>query len=100
MTGRKSEARKEAGGVMGSREGRFSLKMTSEKIWRRQGSRPCRHQGTIFQGGSTQWEGSGAHQDGKGGVKWGAFRRQAQGGQGRVVCPGLSRCSENLAFSS
>lgn len=85
---------------MGSREGRFSLKMTSEKIWRRQGSRPCRHQGTIFQGGSTQWEGSGAHQDGKGGVKWGAFRRQAQGGQGRVVCPGLSRCSENLAFSS
>lgn len=46
VTGRKSRARKEAGGVMGSREGRFSLKVTSEQIWRRPGVRPCRHQGT------------------------------------------------------
>ena len=94
MTGRQSEVRKEAGGVMGSREGRFSLKVTSEQIWRRQGSRPCRHQGTVFRGGGTRWEGSGVLQEGEGGVKrerWGGELRERGGDR-----PGLCSCSENL----
>lgn len=63
-------------------------------------SGPADTRGQVFRGGGTQWEGSGAHQDGKGEVKWGVFGRWARGGQGRGVCPGLCRCSENLAFSS
>lgn len=98
MTGRKSEVRKEAGGVMGSREGRFSLKVTSEQIWRRQEAGRCRHQGTVFRGGGAQWEGSGAHQEGEGGVKRGRSGGELREGGGDG--PGLCSCSENLAFSS
>ena len=97
MTGRKSEVRKEAGGVMGSREGRFSLKVTSEQIWRRQGSRPCRQQGTV----SEEAVPAGRLWGAPGGRGWGEAERgggelRERGGDR----PGLCSCSENLAFSS